>query len=82
VYLLKAHGLSPHTRGKLLNHAQLSIVFRPIPAHAGETSVRACGRRSPMAYPRTRGGNHTWDAEVRDVYGLSPHTRGKPHMGR
>ena len=75
-----SEGLSPLTRG---NHQVLQHFLRalgPIPAHAGEPSSRSTRRISTWAYPRSRGGTYPFRGAHAKHWGLSPLTRGNPHV--
>ncbi len=69
-------GLSPPTRGNLLNWLALGEHWRSIPAHAGEPILSPRGRGRIGVYPRPRGGTRMSERTVADVSGLSPPTRG------
>ncbi len=57
-----ASGLSPHARGKLISLVDLPFVRGPIPACAGETTLKPVLPKAAWAYPRMRGGNSIeWD---------------------
>ncbi len=73
-----AGGLSPQARGNPGFRVFALRVEGPIPAGAGEPTMRSwiCGR--PRAYPRRRGGTLT-KAQIENLQaGLSPQARGNP----
>jgi len=70
-------GLSPRTRGKLIDGCLLFRGKRSIPAYAGETHGAVASRMAWQVYPRVRGGNISTRAIARIPHGLSPRTRGK-----
>ena len=72
-----ADGLSPHGRGKRGRWAQPTGRPGSIPARAGETSMQVTGCSASRVYPRTGGGNSLWNFRELELYGLSPHGRGK-----
>ena len=74
-------GLSPHTRGKPGSGERRAPGRGPIPAYAGETLCGHAAKPMPGAYPRIRGGNFDFCRRVRQLVGLSPHTRGKLASG-
>ena len=71
-------GLSPRMRGNQLLTAKRRMIYRSIPAYAGEPRT---GIRSPeceKVYPRVCGGTPD-DSNWKDVFdGLSPRMRGNP----
>ena len=73
-------GLSPRTRGNQVGSRVRDPHEGSIPANAGEPSRPAGGRSAPWVYPRERGGTGvTVTVGVRSK-GLSPRTRGNPHL--
>ena len=73
-------GLSPPTRGNLLDALETATEGRSIPAHAGEP-IRVCTRATVGAvYPRPRGGTHALERVKPLFLGLSPPTRGNPRL--
>ena len=75
-----AGGLSPPTRG---NHRAYLLKHKPagsIPAHAGEPLFSSPRGRCPWVYPRPRGGTLTRSLCAQRGQGLSPPTRGNPHL--
>ena len=73
---LRCRGLSPRTRGNLLNRRGAECHPGPIPANAGEPfSLNAIGAFC-RAYPRERGGTLRADLAACPSSGLSPRTRG------
>ena len=73
----KEAGLSPRTRGKLVQPHTQQVGVGPIPADAGETVGDGTLVVGIRAYPRGRGGNTGKDAREDAQAGLSPRTRGK-----
>ena len=71
-------GLSPHARGKLFIVPPKTTFLGSIPAYAGETLTFATIVSFYWVYPRIRGGNLREGIEKATLWGLSPHTRGKP----
>ena len=71
-------GSSPLTRGKPGGEHPATGVHRLIPAHAGKTRCRSCGRITRAAHPRSRGENPRPTPIGRGAFGSSPLTRGKP----
>ena len=78
VQVLKAHGSSPLTRGKLVLPGLSARTRRLIPAHAGKTSASTARGRTSGAHPRSRGENSRFEELALRVCGSSPLTRGKP----
>ena len=71
-------GLSPPTRGNLLNAQELINEERSIPAHAGEPARAMSSGPRPAVYPRPRGGTIAGGKLRMINEGLSPPTRGNP----
>ena len=69
-------GLSPLTRGNLVNVAAATVVQGPIPAHAGEPRFGDAVNHDKGAYPRSRGGTSISGTHLTSPLGLSPLTRG------
>ena len=69
-------GLSPLTRGNLLEEPLATDVPGPIPAHAGQPLPIAWLMLLLRAYPRSRGATAIWAALYIKRKGLSPLTRG------
>ena len=69
-------GLSPLTRGNQHRNSLLTIGNGPIPAHAGEPSLRCLSFFVLGAYPRSRGGTSAIAPSGQALWGLSPLTRG------
>ena len=71
-------GLSPRVRGNQRLQAQPQMVFRSIPACAGEPSKAGAPAAAWRVYPRVCGG--TWAAghDPATLAGLSPRVRGNP----
>ena len=75
-------GSSPHGRGTRFGYLYVVIVFRFIPARAGNTDARMLSLQSESVHPRT-GGEHLAYAESHtDSDGSSPHGRGTHFRGR
>ena len=69
-------GLSPRTRGNLLQLDQGVGDAGPIPANAGEPVWSRIFTPPMRAYPRERGGTSVEVTEPMMSMGLSPRTRG------
>ena len=80
--LHSSQGLSPHTRGNPWQEFEWKGRRGPIPAYAGEPSLRNEDVRLIRAYPRIRGGTNAPLGASPQVQGLSPHTRGNPKLPR
>ena len=76
---VQSSGLSPRERGKRFRCHAVAPPTKPIPARAGETSVRRRGAGFDAAYPRASGGNITRRERLAQILGLSPRERGKPY---
>ena len=74
-------GLSPHGRGKPSDRRRPPPPARSIPARAGETPRSRPDCVGWTVYPRTGGGNVSEKVAEYMAEGLSPHGRGKPHLG-
>ncbi len=74
-------GLSPRTRGSLIDDVAVFTGSGPIPADAGEPRRARCRRPPDRAYPRGRGGARTGGARPTAQWGLSPRTRGSRRAG-
>ncbi len=74
-------GLSPRTRGSLIDDVAVFTGSGPIPADAGEPRRARCRRPPERAYPRGRGGARTGGARPTAQWGLSPRTRGSRRAG-
>ena len=70
-------GLSPLARGKRSTTDLTGMVFGPIPAGAGETTLIRSNGITHRAYPRWRGGNIIAEVAGHEQPGLSPLARGK-----
>ena len=70
-------GSSPLTRGKQLRGSEFVLGGGLIPAHAGKTPTSGPSRTAPTAHPRSRGENQKEPADLEEVDGSSPLTRGK-----
>ncbi len=53
-------GLSPHSRGKRVEHIITGHERRSIPAFTGETASPVTQRSAAEVYPRIHGGNSCW----------------------
>ena len=71
-------GLSPLTRGNLLQHGDALLDEGPIPAHAGQPQSPRPPPETARAYPRSRGATQRAGHVTGDQRGLSPLTRGNP----
>ena len=69
-------GLSPHMRGNRMAAILGPLLFRSIPAHAGEPTLESVRRPDPGVYPRTCGGTDRGSIPSFHPQGLSPHMRG------
>ena len=72
-------GLSPRTRGSLIDDVAVFTGSGPIPADAGEPRRARCRRPPDRAYPRGRGGAPLSLKKPPAASGLSPRTRGSPY---
>ena len=71
-------GLSPYTRGNLLNLRSINHKKRSIPVHTGKPLADDGAEFLVRVYPRTHG-ETLYGAEVgKRTRGLSPYTRGNP----
>ena len=75
-------GLSPPTRGNLVQHPVPHPLVGSIPAHAGEPCLTAPGCGVRGVYPRPRGGTRADSPALSPALGLSPPTRGNHHRKR
>ncbi len=75
-------GLSPRTRGSLIDDVAVFTGSGPIPADAGEPRRARCRRPPDRAYPRGRGGAPITTSCAGSYQGLSPRTRGSQNRGR
>ena len=71
-------GSSPLTRGARICPGTLLGMAGLIPAHAGSTRVGNRCISSRRAHPRSRGEHHITKAQLEDLIGSSPLTRGAP----
>ncbi len=71
-------GLSPHARGNHREYMVGTVVCGPIPACAGEPTVKWHSVCCMGAYPRMRGGTFVVSEQDYAGTGLSPHARGNP----
>ena len=71
-------GLSPRVRGNQRLDNWLKIVYRSIPACAGEPVKKTEKLRVPWVYPRVCGGTRRWGKSPASFFGLSPRVRGNP----
>ena len=72
-------GLSPRTRGNLVENSRFFLQLGFIPAHAGEPWITLNGVDKAWVYPRARGGTRTLRTLQQCRSGLSPRTRGNPY---
>ena len=75
-YQRAIRGLSPPTRGNLLQRRVRDGRRRSIPAHAGEPRWIRRSRADNRVYPRPRGGTTIFAFSRAQARGLSPPTRG------
>ena len=73
-------GPSPRVRGKLQQSCHGHLLFRSIPARAGETIARVCSVLEVPVHPRACGGNLIRRRTLIPVTGPSPRVRGKPKL--
>ena len=71
-------GLSPLARGTLVVFLLMKVMFRFIPAGAGNTPTSDIYQRHHAVYPRWRGEHVPGTSEQHDYFGLSPLARGTP----
>ena len=71
------HGSSPRMRGEPITLFSCSGYERIIPAHAGQTSWCWRTRRLGTDHPRACGANTNNTGADQNVFGSSPHMRGK-----
>ena len=74
---IREGGLSPRGRGKRLDASTLYLLYRSIPAWAGETMADTVLPQELPVYPRVGGGNRARPAGRIARRGLSPRGRGK-----
>ena len=73
---------SPHTRGRRVAAVGTPRTRPFIPAYTGETSPNWRSMADQVLHPRIHGGNDVLDWDGPACYPSSPHTRGKPDVGR
>ena len=71
-------GLSPRVRGNHALNLYGNILFRSIPARAGEPRFWAMNPNAVEVYPRACGGTQSAYGTGRQRRGLSPRVRGNP----
>ncbi len=74
--LASGDGLSPHTRGTLVDCESNKPLLRFIPAYAGNTFFHSYFILNLSVYPRIRGEHSQTERYCHFCFGLSPHTRG------
>ncbi|EFL01005.1 LOW QUALITY PROTEIN: conserved hypothetical protein, partial [Streptomyces sp. SPB78] len=74
-------GSSPHARGAVVDHEQISDECGLIPARAGSGSPRPRRRTASRAHPRTRGERLGVVPSTLHLAGSSPHARGAGNPG-
>ena len=72
------YGSSPRMRGKLHRRTPIQVLFRIIPAHAGQTCLRSTRLVSVPDHPRACGANFCHTLSIATCTGSSPRMRGKP----
>ena len=77
VRVIRHHGSSPLTRGKLFHALMPVLPQRLIPAHAGKTAFPLRTPSGSSAHPRSRGENPFQRCPLHRLTGSSPLTRGK-----
>ncbi len=75
-FVILLWGLSPRMRGNPTPLQEKALLLGPIPAHAGEPSIRLLLCPCFRAYPRACGGTPTYPQVARLLGGLSPRMRG------
>ena len=73
---LQNQGLSPYTRGNLINHWEDSPAAGSIPVHTGKPLTVPENHKHHKVYPRTHGETSCWSMLQKGCEGLSPYTRG------
>ena len=71
-------GLSPRVRGNRLGRTSGMLIWRSIPARAGEPRTARRGRADCWVYPRACGGTTAARIQTSALTGLSPRVRGNP----
>ena len=74
----RIRGLSPRVRGNHRAPTRVDIMYRSIPACAGEPVSGAVPPVTTRVYPRVCGGTAAADSSAVLEYGLSPRVRGNP----
>ena len=77
---IRREGLSPRGRGSRFNSQLLQVVFRSIPAWAGEPTSRGFRPQAERVYPRVGGGAFLDIRKKPVAKGLSPRGRGSHRM--
>ena len=77
----RQQGLSPRRRGNQRFRCEERRVVGPIPAQAGEPTLRDCMNRYARAYPRAGGGTSSTVHGRSSSEGLSPRRRGNRDQG-
>ena len=72
-------GSSPRMRGKRLPSVLPGLLGRIIPAHAGQTVLKAGGQSKGTDHPRACGANDSTSNATGKAHGSSPRMRGKLH---
>ena len=72
-------GLSPRVRGNPVWKPAPLILWRSIPACAGEPAPAQPDKHNPWVYPRVCGGTPIAGCGIPRISGLSPRVRGNPH---
>ena len=73
-------GLSPRVRGNRKDLGAPDVLFRSIPARAGQPATDDYIELSPTVYPRACGATRPPSAHDWLILGLSPRVRGNPHQ--
>ena len=76
------HGSSPRMRGKRNHPADLTVEYRIIPAHAGQTSATISIPSNATDHPRACGANTVESTNSHENDGSSPRMRGKRAWGK
>ncbi len=74
-----ARGRSPRVRGRRLKNGETGVMYRSIPAGAGETPARPYPRRHATVDPRGCGGDNRATRRSPTPSGRSPRVRGRHH---
>ena len=73
-------GLSPRMRGNPDSYPFLALLYRSIPAYAGEPRMPQSSCCMTGVYPRVCGGTQGWEWNPMVREGLSPRMRGNPTL--